>query len=85
MALSAFQAAVYGGALRAATAGGGGEGGGGEGGGGEGGGGVDLEVRLGGLPGTSATAQPQSFMLAFLVTMALLYAPVYIAEVIRDP
>ena len=41
---------------------------------------VSVQVTVGPLPGRSATAHPQSYMLAFLLSMALLYAPTFIAE-----
>ena len=41
---------------------------------------VRVEVTVRALPGRSATAQPQGFMLAFLLTLAMLYPPAFVGE-----
>ncbi|EKX50274.1 hypothetical protein GUITHDRAFT_151265, partial [Guillardia theta CCMP2712] len=69
MVATVLQHAVYNAALLRACEGGGGPAGG-----------VQVETSLHTLPGRSVTAQPQSFMLSFLLTLAFLYPPSYIAE-----
>jgi hypothetical protein len=41
---------------------------------------IQVEVAVSALPGRSATAQPQGFMLAFLLALAMLYPPAYVGE-----